>query len=106
MSSPAISVDAQPIPRGISIREFARSQSMAEQSVRRRVGSGEIPSYKVAGARRIPLSYIEQLQRGDPVEAAIERIVAAAPPLTDDQRNRISALLRTGRAEQPGGDVA
>lgn len=26
----------------------------------------------------------------------IDRIVGAAPPLTDEQRSRISALLRTG----------
>ena len=32
----------------------------------------------------------------DDIEAAIARIISAAPPLTDDQRNRISALLRTG----------
>lgn len=30
------------------------------------------------------------------MEALIDQIAAAAPPLTDDQRNRISALLRTG----------
>jgi hypothetical protein len=41
---------------------------------------------------------LEQLQRNDPIEAEIERIVSAAPPLTDDQRNRIAALLRTGGA--------
>jgi hypothetical protein len=64
MSPATTSIDAQPIPRGISIREFAKSQGMAEASIRRRVGTGEIPSYKVGGARRIPLSYLEQLQRG------------------------------------------
>jgi hypothetical protein len=30
------------------------------------------------------------------LEERIARAIAAAPPLTDDQRNRISALLRTG----------
>lgn len=28
----------------------------------------------------------------------VERVLAAAPPLTDEQRTRISALLRTGGA--------
>jgi hypothetical protein len=64
MPATTTSVDAQPIPRGISIREFAESQGMAVASIRRRVGTGQIPSYKVGGARRIPLSYLEQLQRG------------------------------------------
>jgi hypothetical protein len=31
------------------------------------------------------------------IDDAIERIVAQAPPLTNDQRNRISALLPTGK---------
>lgn len=61
MSPATTSIDAQPIPRGISIREFAKSQGMAEASIRRRVGTGEIPSYKVGGARRIPLSYLEKV---------------------------------------------
>ena len=64
MSVTTTSIDDQQIPRGISIREFAKSQDMAEASIRRRVGTGQIPSYKVCGARRIPLAYLEQLQRG------------------------------------------
>jgi hypothetical protein len=87
------SIDSQPIPRGISIPEFAKSQGMAASSIRRRVGTGEIPSYKVCGARRIPLWYLEELQRGDAVQSAIKQIAAAAQSLTDDQRSVISALL-------------
>jgi hypothetical protein len=32
----------------------------------------------------------------------VEHIVAQAPPLTDDQRNRISALLRGGKRRLDG----
>jgi hypothetical protein len=84
MPATTTSIDAQPIPRGITIREFAKSQSMAEASIRRRVGTGEIPSYKIGSARRIPLSYLEQLQRCDPVESAIDQIASATESLTDD----------------------
>jgi hypothetical protein len=93
MSAITTSIDAQPIPGGISIHEFAKSQGMAASSIRRRVGTGDIPSYKICGARRIPLWYLEELQRGDPVESAIKQIAAAATSLTDDQRSIISALL-------------
>lgn len=93
MSAITTSVDTQSIPRGITIREFANSQGMAEASVRRRVGTREIPSYKVCGARRIPLSYLEQLQSGGAVDSAIKQIAAAVQSLTDDQRTVISALL-------------
>ena len=92
-------VPAHPISRGVSIREFAEINGVSQSAVRRGVDAGSIPSYKIGGARRIPLSYLEQLQRpGDAIEAAIEQIVAAAPPLSADQRTRIAALLRTGGA--------
>lgn len=33
---------------------------------------------------------------GDPLSSIVDRIIAEAPPLTEDQRRKISALLRTG----------
>jgi hypothetical protein len=48
---------------------------------------------------------LEHLQRGGNVEAAIQQLVAAAPPLTDDQRARISALLRIGGTATPRAPV-
>ena len=41
-------------------------------------------------------SRVEKLQQRSDIDAAIDEIVSVAPALTDDQRNRISALLRTG----------
>jgi excisionase family DNA binding protein len=84
MSATTASVDAQPIPRGITVREFAHSQKLHETTVRRGIGTGEIPSYKIGSARRIPLSYLEQLQRCDPVESAIDQIASVTESLTDD----------------------
>jgi hypothetical protein len=39
------------------------------------------------------------------LQAAVERALAAAPPLTDEQRQRIADLLRTGHqdADAAGG---
>jgi excisionase family DNA binding protein len=91
-------VATQSVSRGISIREYAELNGVCESTVKRAIREGKIPAYRVGKSRRIPLSHLEQLQRNDPIEAEIERIVSAAPPLTDDQRNRIAALLRTGGA--------
>jgi excisionase family DNA binding protein len=84
------------ISRALSIREFAEINGVSQSVVRRKVGDGSIPSYKIGGVRRIPVSYLEQLQRLDPVDSAIARLVTAAPPLTAEQRSRIGALLRIG----------
>lgn len=35
------------------------------------------------------------------LEAYIERVLAEAPPLDDDQRTRIAALLRPGPSAEP-----
>jgi excisionase family DNA binding protein len=49
--------------RGLSIREFAYLNSVSESMVRRRVATGDIPSYKVGKARRIPAIFVERLQQ-------------------------------------------
>jgi Helix-turn-helix domain len=97
--SSAQPVAAQPISRGITVREFAEINSMSIAGVQRQIREGFIPCYRIGKSVRIPLSFLEQLQRGGNVEAAIEQLVAAAPPLTVDQRSRISALLRVGGAK-------
>lgn len=35
---------------------------------------------------------------GADIEAYVDRVIKSAPPLTDEQRNRIAALLRAGVA--------
>ncbi len=53
------------------------------------MASGEIPSYRIGGSIRIPLSYIEELQR----RAYVEEVVAAMPPLTKAQIVKLTGLL-------------
>lgn len=54
---------AQRVSRGLSIREFAELNGVCESTVKRAVREGRIPSYKISNLRRIPLSYLEQLQQ-------------------------------------------
>jgi hypothetical protein len=93
-------VAAQPISRGITVREFAEINSMSIAGIQRQIREGFIPCYRIGKSVRIPLSFLQQLQQQqqqpDPLEAAIDQLVATAPELTADQRARISALLRVG----------
>jgi Helix-turn-helix domain len=102
-------VAAQPISRGVTVREFAELNSMSIAGIQRQIREGFIPCYRIGKSVRIPLSFLEQLQQQqrrpnlaqqqqqpDPLEAAIDKLVATAPKLTADQRSRISALLRVG----------
>jgi excisionase family DNA binding protein len=87
----------------ISIREVCDQYGLSDKTVRRKIKTGELDAYR-CGPRLIKLDpdqvdatlLTPVTATGSAVEAAIERIVAAATPLSDEQRNRIAALLRTG----------
>ncbi len=79
----------QRIPRGITVRQLAESQGIHPDTIRDKVASGEIPSYRIGGSIRIPLSYIEELQR----RAYVEEVVAAMPPLSAAQIVKLTGLF-------------
>jgi excisionase family DNA binding protein len=79
--------------------ELARKLNKSPSTIRQKVSRGEIPSYKEGSSRRIPADYVEQLlaQAGNAgLAAAVDRVVAQWPKLTDTQLDRIAALLRAG----------
>lgn len=47
-----------------TIPEYAKRFNYALSTVRTKVSRGEIPSYKVGGARRIPAEYVESIRKG------------------------------------------
>jgi excisionase family DNA binding protein len=93
------------LSEGLTIREFARLHHISENTVRRNVNNGKIPSYLVGGSRRIRVHDAAAIQRTDAedVDAEIKRIVDLAPKLTPAQRDTIAALFAT---VQNGGDAA
>lgn len=91
-------LQSESIPRGLTVREVAESQGLTESATRRSVNQGLIPSYKVGGARRIPASYLEELQRCGSLAAHVDALVASWPALSDEQMERIAALLRSSLA--------
>jgi excisionase family DNA binding protein len=99
----------KPVKRSLSTDytcdELARKLNKSPQTIRGKVSRGEIPSYKEGSSRRIPAEYVEQLlaQAGNAgLAVAVDKVVAQWPKLTDEQLDKIAALLRAGqRASKP-----
>jgi excisionase family DNA binding protein len=87
-----------------SVRGFASKCNVSERHVRECISRGKIPSYRVGSTLRIPAEAVEMLRSGradgDDLDAHVDAIVASWPALSDEQLDRIAALLRS---DQPNG---
>ncbi len=103
------------IRTSLSVNELADRWHCDPQLVYRRIRRNDIHAFKIGFLWRIPAEEVTRLealgpvvnsdgQPVDDVEASISALVAASPPLTDQQRIRISALLLTGNGN--GGGAA
>jgi hypothetical protein len=101
----------QHLPRGLKIRVFAELVGLSESATRAAVSRGAIPSFKVSGARRIPASYLEQLQRTATdkhdktsrcrevsTDAELHRVAELAPTLSQAERDQFIAVLNEAGA--------
>lgn len=74
----------------------------AYQTLRRYIADGRLPAVKIGGRVKVlradldALAVPKQPVSFETVEAAVERIVASAPPLTDAQCRRLAALFGGG----------
>jgi excisionase family DNA binding protein len=102
--------------RYASLAKAARYADCTERTLYNHIKAGEITGYKVGRVYRIDLNEIDEWisrdrKTDDPkmlaakrdvrasrAEEYIRQLVAEAPPLTEDQRARIAALLRSGGA--------
>lgn len=72
------------------------------QTLRRYIADGQLPAVKIGGRVKVlradldALAVPKQPVSFETVEAAVERIVASAPPLTDAQCRRLAALFGGG----------
>ncbi len=84
--------------------EYARRFNLSPTTVRNKVSRGEIPSYKIGGARRIPAEYVASIDRIRPVpitdEEWVEEMLVKAPRLTREQRTRLAELLEPVRVRR------
>jgi excisionase family DNA binding protein len=95
----------------ISIREVCDRFGLSDKTIRRKIKDGTLVAYR-CGERLIKLD-ADQVEgvllrpvggRSDEtIQSAVATVVAAAPPLTAEQRDRIAAILRGGSS---GGDAA
>jgi excisionase family DNA binding protein len=58
-ATPDVAVDEAPLAPMFSVKSLASYLSLSERTVRDLLAQGELPSYKVAGARRIARSDVE-----------------------------------------------
>lgn len=68
----------------------------AYSTLRSWIAQGKLPAYKTGTRVKVLRTDLDALVRpagGDPVDAAIDKLVAAAPPLTPEQTRRLRDLL-------------
>ena len=93
--------------KSYTVNEVAAHWGCDPQLIYRRLRRGYIRGFKAGGLWRIPAEEVARIEaigpivneHGQPVddiEVSIARLVAEAPPLTDEQRIRLSALLLIG----------
>lgn len=90
-----------------SIREAAEHHGVHHNTIRRRIADGTLTAYRF-GPRIVRVDLDELAEafhpahdrdaRGEEVAQHVARVIADAPPLTDEQRERIASLLRAGGA--------
>jgi excisionase family DNA binding protein len=94
-------------PASFTVNQLADHFGCEPQLIYRRIRRGKIRAFKVGALWRIPVDEVARIEATGPVigedgtptddiEAYISALVAQAPPLTDEMRIRISAMLLTG----------
>ncbi|PCC45838.1 helix-turn-helix domain-containing protein [Brevibacterium aurantiacum] len=69
------------------------------QTLRRYIADGRLPTAKIGGRVKLLRADLDALvvptapSNREPIESAVERVVAAAPPLTPKQRERLAVIL-------------
>lgn len=80
----------------LTLREAAAEGYGAYSTLRTWIAKGRLPAYKTGKRVKVLREDLEALAipvHADPVDAAIDKLVAAAPPLTAEQTRRLRELL-------------
>ena len=83
----------------VSLTEAVQLGYGAYQTLRSWIAEGTLPAVKIGSRVKVLRTDLDALAvptgpaRYEDVEAAVERIVASAPPLTDEQCRRLAALF-------------
>lgn len=85
----------------VSLQDAASSRKIGYSTLRKRIADGDLPAERVGRRIFVRVDDLEAMSEpivGRPqadraVDAAITRIVSAAPRLTTDQRERLAIIL-------------
>lgn len=83
----------------LTLQEAAAEGYGAYSTLRTWIAKGRLPAYKTGKRVKVLREDLEALAipvHADPVDAAIDKLVAAAPPLTAEQTRRLRELLGGG----------
>jgi len=88
----------------LSLEEATRVSKLAYSTLRKKISSGELKAERIGRrvfVRREDLEALAEPVTGRPtteavIETAIDRLVAAAPRLTNAQRQRLAPLMAGG----------
>lgn len=80
----------------LSLREAADRGYAGYSTLRKYIADGKLPARRVGNRVRLRKSDLDALMvdhGASAVDSAIDRLLACAPPLTDDQVRRLTSLL-------------
>lgn len=80
----------------LTLQEAVAEGYGAYSTLRSWIAQGKLPAYKTGTRVKVLRTDLEALARptgADPIDAAIERLVTTAPPLTPEQTRRLRDLL-------------
>jgi len=88
----------------VGISEASKQTGISPRTIRRYIAKGELAAIRVGPKiLKVDLDEVRALIRPvsvppDALEQRMKELIAQAPPLSDEQRERIAALLRRGAA--------
>jgi excisionase family DNA binding protein len=92
------------VPKLISIRDVCDRYGLSDKTVRRKIKAGELPAYRIGNrlykldADQVEETLLRPANHQADIAAAVDKVLAGWPDLTDEQLERIAALLRVGGA--------
>lgn len=107
-------IPAETVARAETPTEAAERYRVHPRTITRMIARGELPAYRVGRAVRLDPAEVDAAFRAEPnrdpaaeaVAAYVARVVDDAPPLTAEQRSRLTSLLAPSADRHASGEAA
>ena len=86
----------------VSIREVCDRYGLSDKTIRRKIKGGELDAYRVGprliklDAEQVEAALLRPASKPNDIASAVAQMLATWPPLSDEQLDRIAAILRAG----------